>query len=74
MGQAHRNNRYYSCLDNLDGQFDFDPRTSFAKEYLRKVESKDIVDDAVTDEGFFEVEIAPRQHQILAKPSSRVRT
>ncbi|KAJ3814078.1 hypothetical protein F5876DRAFT_73242 [Lentinula aff. lateritia] len=71
MGQAHRNNRYYSCLDNLDGQFEFDPRTSFAKEYLRKVEGKDIVDDAVTDEGFFEVEIAPRQHQILAKTYSR---
>ncbi|KAJ4477273.1 hypothetical protein J3R30DRAFT_196912 [Lentinula aciculospora] len=66
LGQAHRNDRYYSCLDELDGQFEFDPRTSFAKEYSRNVEEKEIVDDAVTDEGFFEVHI-PRQRQVLAK-------
>ncbi|KAJ3983863.1 hypothetical protein F5890DRAFT_1475003 [Lentinula detonsa] len=70
LGQAHPDNRYYSCMNELDGQFEFDPRTSFAKGYMRNVEGKEVVDDTVTDEGFFEVDIAPRQRQTLAKASS----
>lgn len=77
LGQAHRNNQHYSCLENLDGQFEFDPRTSFAKGYRGgsyKSEGKEILDDAVTDEGFYEIEIAPRQRHAFAERSARVRT
>jgi hypothetical protein len=61
LGQAHRiGDRYYSCLEDLDGEFEFDPRTSFAKQY---VEDKEDQDDVVTDEGFYEVSIVPRQRR-----------
>lgn len=74
FGQAHQNNRYYSCLEDLDGQFEFDPRTSFAKGYMRggsSAEEKEIVDDMVTDEGFYEVQLAPRQRHISTERSAR---
>ncbi|KAJ3761040.1 hypothetical protein EV360DRAFT_80618 [Lentinula raphanica] len=69
FGQAHRDHRYYSCLEDLDGKFEFDPRTSFAKEYLRNTETKEIIDDTVTDEGFFEVNITSRRRARDGKSS-----
>lgn len=77
LGQVHRNDKHYSCLENLDGHFEFDPRTSFAKEYGSggyQFEGKEIVDDAVTDEGFYEVEIASRQRHTSAERPEGVRT
>ncbi|KAF9066960.1 hypothetical protein BDP27DRAFT_1329746 [Rhodocollybia butyracea] len=73
LAQTHRfqHNRYESCFRNLDGEFEFDPRTPFAKEYYTrcgagaekdsKEEEEDGDIDMVTDEGFYEVQLAPRQ-------------
>ncbi|KAK7441543.1 hypothetical protein VKT23_016537 [Stygiomarasmius scandens] len=57
MGTAHKSERYFSCLDYLDKDFDFDPRTSFAKNYADESKVNDDVssEDTVSDEGFFEV-------------------
>ncbi|KIK63341.1 hypothetical protein GYMLUDRAFT_465303 [Collybiopsis luxurians FD-317 M1] len=71
LGQAHRNNHYYSCLENLDGEFDFDPRTSFAKGYKQTGGKGEAADDTVTDEGFYEVLIAPRQRHVSTEHSAR---
>lgn len=46
MGRAHHKHRYYSCLENLDSDFQFDPRTSFAKMWMDT--------ESEIDEGFFE--------------------
>lgn len=51
LGKAHGNNRHFSCMEDLDADFDFDPRTSFAKVWLKDMK-KDR--DDVSDEGFFE--------------------
>ncbi|KAJ7728655.1 hypothetical protein B0H16DRAFT_1734597 [Mycena metata] len=52
LGQAHNVNRYVSCFQDLDGDFAFDPRTSFAQAWLRYM--KNGIQDDVNDEGFFE--------------------
>ncbi|KAJ7938656.1 hypothetical protein B0H13DRAFT_1513501, partial [Mycena leptocephala] len=52
LGRAHNANRYYSCFQDLDGDFVFDPRTSFAKFLMG--DSKALRREDVSDEGFFE--------------------
>ncbi|KAJ6579782.1 hypothetical protein B0H10DRAFT_906726 [Mycena sp. CBHHK59/15] len=52
FGQAHNPNRYYSCFESLDGDFSFDPRTSFANMWMADKEMT--MRDDVSDEGFFE--------------------
>ncbi|KAJ7777104.1 hypothetical protein B0H16DRAFT_1879246 [Mycena metata] len=52
LGRAHNANRYVSCFQDLDGDFAFDPRTSFAQAWLKY--TKDGIRDDVSDEGFFE--------------------
>lgn len=54
LGKAHVNpNRYYSCFDSLDSDFDFDIHNAFAKTW--QVELLHELDkDPVCDEGFFE--------------------
>ncbi|KAJ6537385.1 hypothetical protein DFH09DRAFT_1178113 [Mycena vulgaris] len=51
LGQAHNTNRYYSCFQELDSDFAFDPQTSFAK-WMKAMEGS--LRDDVSDEGFFE--------------------
>ncbi|KAJ7795485.1 hypothetical protein B0H14DRAFT_3158597 [Mycena olivaceomarginata] len=53
LGKAHTQNRYYSCFQELDGDFAFDPCTSFAHMWMRNRKGEVIRDD-VSDEGFFE--------------------
>ncbi|KAJ7811325.1 hypothetical protein B0H14DRAFT_2860268 [Mycena olivaceomarginata] len=53
LGKAHTTNRYYSCFQELDGDFAFDPCTSFAHMWMRNRKGEVIRDD-VSDEGFFE--------------------
>jgi hypothetical protein len=53
LGKAHTTNRYYSCFQELDGDFAFDPCTSFAHMWMRNRKGEMIRDD-VSDEGFFE--------------------
>jgi hypothetical protein len=53
LGKAHTTNRYYSCFQELDGDFAFDPYTSFAHMWMRNRKGEMIRDD-VSDEGFFE--------------------
>ncbi|THU99574.1 hypothetical protein K435DRAFT_794829 [Dendrothele bispora CBS 962.96] len=65
-----KDERYFSCLEYLDQDFDFDPRTSFAKKYFQDFSednnndkdalsssssSSSVSDGNVSDEGFFEV-------------------
>ncbi|KAJ7092953.1 hypothetical protein B0H15DRAFT_833054 [Mycena belliarum] len=55
LGRAHtaNPNRYASCFRTLDAdKFAFDPRTSFANAWMRKL--KRALRDDVSDEGFFE--------------------
>ncbi|KAJ7036610.1 hypothetical protein C8F04DRAFT_1257839 [Mycena alexandri] len=52
LGKAHNANRFASCFQDLDGDFAFDPRTSFAQAWLKYM--KDGIRDDVSDEGFFE--------------------
>ncbi|KAJ7136670.1 hypothetical protein C8R44DRAFT_976185 [Mycena epipterygia] len=52
LGKAHNANRYYSCFQELDTDFAFDPRTSFANMWMQ--DSKREIRDDVSDEGFFE--------------------
>jgi hypothetical protein len=52
LGKAHNANRYYSCFQDLDGDFAFDPRTSFANMWTQ--DGKGVLKDDVSDEGFFE--------------------
>lgn len=54
LSKAYAHHRYYSCLENLDADFQFDPRTSFAKVWLRELEGDS---DSIDDEGFFEMRI-----------------
>ncbi|KAJ7154592.1 hypothetical protein C8R46DRAFT_1117840 [Mycena filopes] len=54
LGRAHNANRYASCFQDLDGDFAFDPRTSFAQAWLKYM--KNGIRDDVSDEGFFEGE------------------
>ncbi|KAJ7681349.1 hypothetical protein B0H17DRAFT_1205880 [Mycena rosella] len=51
LGCAHNANRYYSCFQDLDADFAFDPRTSFAK-WMKNLKRE--ARDDVSDEGFFE--------------------
>ncbi|KAJ7136235.1 hypothetical protein C8R46DRAFT_1138280 [Mycena filopes] len=53
LGKAHNANRHASCFRDLDGDFAFDPRTSFAQAWFKYM--KDGVPGDVDDEGFFEV-------------------
>ncbi|KAJ7809127.1 hypothetical protein B0H14DRAFT_2867676, partial [Mycena olivaceomarginata] len=53
LGKAHTANRYYSCFQELDGDFAFDPCTSFAHMWMRNRKGEVIRDD-ISDEGFFE--------------------
>lgn len=50
MGRAHSHHRHYSCMENLDSDFQFDPRTSFAKCWSRT----ELDYEYESDEGFFE--------------------
>ncbi|KAJ7754313.1 hypothetical protein DFH07DRAFT_823015 [Mycena maculata] len=52
LGRAHNANRYYSCFKDLDDEFAFDPRTSFANAWVNYM--KHGIRDDVSDEGFFE--------------------
>jgi hypothetical protein len=52
LGEAHKSLRHYSFFENLDGDFTFDPRTSFAQMWMKSEE--DVSGDDVSDEGFFE--------------------
>ncbi|KAJ7938552.1 hypothetical protein B0H13DRAFT_2301584 [Mycena leptocephala] len=54
LGRAHNANRYCSCFQDLDGDFTFDPRTSFAKFLMGDEISKGVLD--ISDEGYFENE------------------
>ncbi|KAJ7761850.1 hypothetical protein B0H14DRAFT_2476003 [Mycena olivaceomarginata] len=60
LGCAHNANRYYSCFQGLDGDFMFDPRTSFAKLLMGDAKGKDVLRDDVNDEGFFEGNMSSR--------------
>ncbi|KAJ7891046.1 hypothetical protein B0H13DRAFT_2340773 [Mycena leptocephala] len=60
LGCAHNTNRYYSCFQDLDGDFVFDPRTSFAKLLMGDAKEKDVLRDDVSDEGFFEGDMSSR--------------
>jgi len=53
LAKAHNVNRYYSCFQELDGDFAFDPCTSFAHMWMKDGKGRVIRDD-VSDEGFFE--------------------
>lgn len=57
LGRAHHNHRYYSCLGGLDADFEFDPRTSFAREF--DAPRKQRGSEYIEDEGFFEMERPP---------------
>ncbi|KAJ7800693.1 hypothetical protein B0H14DRAFT_2615959 [Mycena olivaceomarginata] len=52
LAKAHNANRYYSCFQDLDGDFAFDPQTSFAYAWMQYM--KGGTRDDVSDEGFFE--------------------
>jgi hypothetical protein len=52
LAKAHNANRYYSCFQDLDGDFAFDPCTSFGHMWLNDM--KEEIRDDVSDEGFFE--------------------
>ncbi|KAJ7246100.1 hypothetical protein B0H12DRAFT_766925 [Mycena haematopus] len=52
LAKAHNANRYYSCFQDLDGDFAFDPCTSFAHMWMEGM--KALTRDDVSDEGFFE--------------------
>ncbi|KAF8188935.1 hypothetical protein K438DRAFT_1833542 [Mycena galopus ATCC 62051] len=52
LAKAHNANRYYSCFQDLDGDFAFDPCTSFAHMWMKGM--KELTGDDVSDEGFFE--------------------
>ncbi|KAJ7510673.1 hypothetical protein B0H11DRAFT_1955695, partial [Mycena galericulata] len=53
LGKAHNANRYASCFQDLEGDFAFDPRTSFANAWMKYMKDG-VVRDDVSDEGFFE--------------------
>ncbi|KAJ7636621.1 hypothetical protein FB45DRAFT_906960 [Roridomyces roridus] len=53
FGKAHNSNRYQSCFQDLDGEFAFDPRMSFANMWLEYM-NNGIKSDEVDDEGFFD--------------------
>ncbi|KAJ7892362.1 hypothetical protein B0H14DRAFT_3688553 [Mycena olivaceomarginata] len=53
LGKAHTTNRYYSCFQELDGDFAFDPCTSFAHMWMRNRKGE-VTRDDISDEGFFE--------------------
>ncbi|KAJ7463177.1 hypothetical protein FB451DRAFT_1265806 [Mycena latifolia] len=48
LGRAHNANRYVSCFQELDDDFSFDPRTSFAHMWLKQM--KDSTSNFVTVE------------------------
>ncbi|KAJ6462587.1 hypothetical protein C8R45DRAFT_527556 [Mycena sanguinolenta] len=52
LAKAHNANRYYSCFQDLDGDFAFDPCTSFGHMWMEGM--KELMRDDVSDEGFFE--------------------
>ncbi|KAJ6545359.1 hypothetical protein B0H19DRAFT_1266807 [Mycena capillaripes] len=56
LGKAHNANRYYSCFQDLDGDFAFDPCTSFAHTWMKdtNVKGGGVIRDDISDEGFFE--------------------
>ncbi|KAJ7641974.1 hypothetical protein FB45DRAFT_364182 [Roridomyces roridus] len=58
LGHAHKSERYRSCFRDLDGEFAFDPRTSFAcawQEYMENgIGGK--ADDMSSDEGFYSLD------------------
>lgn len=76
FGKAHRDRRHFSCLDDLDKAFEFDPESDFAvwsKQFMMverlggDIESEGGMDveadrdsDSITDEGFFEAQQARR--------------
>lgn len=50
LGQAHNTQGRYSCLEDLDSEFPFNPLTSFARLNYSQKEAR----SSVSDEGFFE--------------------
>ncbi|KAJ7057359.1 hypothetical protein C8F01DRAFT_1151797, partial [Mycena amicta] len=63
LGQGHNANRYASCFEEFDGDFEFDPRTPYARARMQawmKGQEKGkgyVRDDDVSDEGFFEADM-----------------
>ncbi|KAJ7653894.1 hypothetical protein DFH06DRAFT_519397 [Mycena polygramma] len=59
LGNAHNANRYYSCFQDLDGDFEFDAHTSFERTWMKEMKGtgvgrEEVIRDDVSDEGFFE--------------------
>ncbi|CAK5271648.1 unnamed protein product [Mycena citricolor] len=54
MGRAHNGNRYASCFEELDGTFTFDPRTSFARDWLHDEKRDNVSDEGFSEGGLYE--------------------
>ncbi|KAH8825413.1 hypothetical protein DL96DRAFT_1613127 [Flagelloscypha sp. PMI_526] len=81
LEKAHGRNRHFSCFDGLEGDFAFDPRTSFDNRYAHvfddtgrgdtKQRHQQFEEEEVIDEGFSETPLINARPRLLTRTTSK---